>query len=94
MSSMVETLRAEALFASLLQSSELPAPDEVRSAVTSTLSRLGMRGCDAWVAGEFGDRPEIAVARMTWALATVRAVYPPRSTSAGHRDPESLALAG
>jgi hypothetical protein len=69
-------LRAEALFASGLQSSESPSPEQVQRAVATTLRRLGVRGCAERLAGEFGDHPEVAAARMTWALATVRAVYP------------------
>jgi hypothetical protein len=94
MSSTVETVRAEALFASSLQSSERPAADQVRDAVSATLRRFGMRGCAARVAGEFGDRPETAVTRMMWALAMVRNVYPTPGTSAAGRAPEPLALAG
>ena len=30
----------------------------------------------AAVAGEYGEHPDTACARMTWALATVRASYP------------------
>jgi hypothetical protein len=48
----------------------------VRDAVATTLRRLGIKGCAAEVAGEFGDHPESAVARMSWALATVRATFP------------------
>jgi hypothetical protein len=71
-----EAVRAEALFASTLQSSESPGPEQVRRTVSSTLRRLGIRGCAAQVAGEFGDHPDAAVARMGWALATVSSVYP------------------
>lgn len=88
MSTSFEAVRAEALFASTLQSSEMPSAEQVRGTVTATLRRLGMRGCAAQVAGEFGDHPETAVARMTWALATVRAAYPARTITA-----RSLALA-
>jgi hypothetical protein len=70
-----EAARAEALFVSNLQSAEQPTPHQVRSAVTGTLRRLGIRGCAAEVAWEFGDHPELAAARMCWALATVRTVY-------------------
>jgi len=28
------------------------------------------------MAGEFGDHPDTAVARMSWALATIQTVYP------------------
>jgi hypothetical protein len=41
-----------------------------------TLRRLGIHGCAGQLAGEFGDHPDTAVARMTWALAMIRAVYP------------------
>jgi hypothetical protein len=71
-----EAVRAEALFASTLQSSESAGPDQVRRTVSATLRRLGIRGCAAQVAGEFGDHPDTAVARMTWALLAVRSVYP------------------
>jgi hypothetical protein len=71
-----DAVRAGALFASALQSSDSPRPDDVRRTVSATLRRLGIRGCAAQVAGEFGDHPDVAVARMTWALATVSTVYP------------------
>jgi hypothetical protein len=87
-----ETIRAEALFASNLQSSELPSPDEVRRAVAATLRRLGIRGCAAQLAGDYGDRPDTAAARMTWALTTIRTVYPTPSATPTP-GPRSLALA-
>ena len=73
-----EAVRAEALFLSTLQPSGAPSPGQVRTsrAVATTLRRLGIRGCAVQVAGEFGDHPDTAVARMSWALATVTAVYP------------------
>ena len=70
-----EAIRAEALFASALQPSESPSPDQVRRAVLSTVARLGIRGCAGHLAGEFGDHPDTAAARMRWALATIRSVY-------------------
>ncbi len=73
-----ETVRAEALFASTLQPSGSPSPDQVRRAVSTTLRRLGARGCAAKMAGEFGDHPDTAAARMSWALAAIR-----RSTRRG-----------
>jgi hypothetical protein len=78
---MFEAVRAEALFASTLQSSDSPSPDQVRYAITTTMHRLGVRGCTAHLAGEFGDHPETAASRMNWALATIRASYPTRSTT-------------
>ncbi|MDX6210274.1 MAG: hypothetical protein QOE24_2665 [Frankiales bacterium] len=73
-----EAVRAEALFMSSLQSSESPAPDQVCRAVATTIRRLGIRGCTAAMAREFGDHPDTAPARMTWALATIRTTYPRR----------------
>jgi hypothetical protein len=76
-------VRAEALFLSSLQPSGSPSADQIRRTVTTTLRRLGARGCAARVAGEFGDHPDTAVARMSWALATISTVYPiPPMTSA------------
>ena len=74
-----EAVRAEALFASTLQPSGSPSPDQVRRAVTTTLRRLGSQRLRGTAAAEFGDHPDTAVARMCWALATVRMVYPPPS---------------
>ena len=84
-----EAVRAEALFLSTLQPSASPSPDQIRRAVTTTLRRVGVRGCAARVAGEFGDHPDTAAARMSWALATISTVYPmPSMTSApGPRSP-------
>jgi hypothetical protein len=70
-----EAVRAGALFVSTLQPSGSPSHDQVCRAVATTLRRLGIRGCAAQVAGEFGDHPDTAVARMRWALATVHTVY-------------------
>jgi hypothetical protein len=69
----VEAVQAEALFASALQPSASPTPDQVRHAVATTLRRLGACACAARMAGEFGDHPDTAVARMSWALATIHA---------------------
>jgi hypothetical protein len=69
-----EGVRAEALFASTVQPSGSISPDQVRRAVATTLQRLGVRGCAARVAGEFGDHPDTAVARMGWALATISTI--------------------
>jgi hypothetical protein len=72
----IRQLRAEALFASTMQPSEAPSPDQVRRAVATTLRRLGICGCAGQLAAEFGDHPDTAAARMTWALAMIHAVYP------------------
>jgi hypothetical protein len=87
-----EAVRAGALFASTLQPSGSPSPGQIRRAVTATLQRLGVRGCAAQVAGEFGDHPDTAVARMSWALATTHTVYPAPSMTPAP-DPRPLAFA-
>ena len=92
MSGSFEAIRAEALFVSPLQTSEIPGPEQVRRAVATALRRTGIRGCAAQVATEFGDHPDLAVPRMRWALATVRTVYPHHPAPAPQRAPE-LALA-
>jgi hypothetical protein len=92
MSGAFEAVRAEALFASTLQPSGSTSPDQVRGAVATTLRRLGIGGCAARTAGEFGDHPDTAVARMCWALATVRMVYPPPSMTPA-QGPRPLAFA-
>jgi hypothetical protein len=76
MATTFEAVRAEALFASDLQSSQSPVGRDVRDAVAATLRRIGVKGCAARVAGEFGDHPETAVVRMAWAIAQIRATYP------------------
>jgi hypothetical protein len=91
MPSNVETVRAEALFASPLQSSEHPAANEVRGAVAATLRSLGIGGCVGQVAGEFGEHPDCAVTRMTWAIAMVRTVYPSVAT---RHSPRPMARTG
>lgn len=73
-----DNVRAEALFASLLQPADQPSADQVRDVVTTTLRALGIRGCAAHMASEFGDHPEIAAERMKWAKATIRMTYPTR----------------
>ncbi len=78
MSTTFETARAEALFASYAQPSDQLTNDQIRTAVAETVSRLHVSGCAAYVAGEYGEHPETAIGRMSWALATVRSVYPAR----------------
>ena len=75
MATTLEAVRAEALFASCLQSSQRPDADQVRDAVSVALREYGTRGCASLVAGEYGEHPDTAVSRMSWALATVREVY-------------------
>ena len=89
----IRQLRAEVLFASALQPSESPSPQQVRGAVALTLRRLGFDGCAGHLAGEYGDHPGTAAARMTWALAMIRTAYPEPSTMSAP-GPRALALAG
>ncbi|MDP9796566.1 hypothetical protein J2S43_005078 [Catenuloplanes nepalensis] len=70
-----EAVRADALFASCLQASQRPADTDVRAAVVDTLGRLGETGCAGEVAVEFGDHPEYAAHRMTWALDMIDRSY-------------------
>jgi hypothetical protein len=72
----VEAARCEALFASDLQGSQCPDPEQVRQAVARAIRALGVRGCCARVAQEFGDHPDTAVARMRWARQAVSQAYP------------------
>jgi hypothetical protein len=71
-------VRAAALFAGDLQPSQLPDSAQVRRAVTDLLRRHGRHWCEARLAEEFGEHPETAVPRMTWAVRTIRASYPTR----------------
>jgi hypothetical protein len=67
MISTVQDVAAEALFASDLQPSECPSRKTVEDAVTAMILRHGSDGCAAVVAAEFGDHPDVAVRRMSWA---------------------------
>jgi hypothetical protein len=87
----IAVARAEALFASTAQPSESPAPDEVRRAVATTVRRLGVSGCAAYLAREFGDHPDTAAARMSWSVAMIRTVYPTPTRAV--RTPSQLRLA-
>jgi len=91
MESTFEAVRAEALFASMLQMSQGPADADVRSAVTSTLRRMGERGCAATVATEFGDHPDTATNRMIWALRMIRHAYAHSCTPEVFACPATLA---
>src|SRR5215468_752011 len=67
--------RADALFVSALQRSAQPSARQVRQAIATTLRRFGDRGCTQQVAQEFGEHPDLAVARMRWARQAVAAAY-------------------
>ncbi len=68
-------VRCEALFSSDLQSDQHPDSGQVRAAIVRTLQAFGVRDCAARVAQEFGDHPDLAVARMRWARDAVSTAY-------------------
>lgn len=67
----VSAVRADAVFASPLQVSQIPDAGQVKRAVAAAVRQFGGRGCAAQVAQEFGEHPELAAARMRWALQVV-----------------------
>jgi hypothetical protein len=70
------TARAEALFVSDLSAGVRADRTEVEAAIRTTVrSRGGVRACAAEMAAAYGERPETAVARMSWARTLVCAVY-------------------
>jgi hypothetical protein len=72
----LESIRAEALFVSDVQRSDGLSADQVRAVVSNTVRRYGSRNLAALVATEYGEHPDIAVGRMSWALGTVRDAFP------------------
>lgn len=62
----VHDARYLALFASGLQPSDAPTAEAVAQAINRAIRRLGMHGCVARMAQEFGYHPD-AAARMRWA---------------------------
>ena len=71
----IDTARADALFASVLQISDAPSAVQVIQAIDAATSALGDLGCAARVAQEFGEHPETAVTRMRWARDEVACVF-------------------
>jgi hypothetical protein len=63
----VSDARCLALFASGLQPSDAPTAETVAQAINRAIRRLGVRGCVARMAQEFGDHPDAAATRMCWA---------------------------
>lgn len=76
------TIRAQALFASCLQPSQRPADAQVVDAIRRSLHTYGPAGCAAAVATEYGEHPDIAAARMRWALALTAGRVTPVSVAA------------
>ncbi|MBA3490427.1 MAG: hypothetical protein H0T78_12970 [Longispora sp.] len=67
------TAQAEALFVSFLQPSSQASPAQVKAAIAASLAAFhGTTGCAAAMAAEYGKDPELASARMRWALAQCR----------------------
>jgi len=71
----LDTVRADALFASVLQCSDEPSAAQIMQAITTATSALGCTGCAAQVAQEYGEHPETAAARMRWARAAVAGAF-------------------
>jgi hypothetical protein len=70
-----QSVRAEALFLSLLQPSDVPTATQITEAIAASLrSHGGVNGCAAAVAAEYGEHPDVAVTRMRWALAVLSAL--------------------
>jgi hypothetical protein len=69
---------AKVLFATPLQASAGPSPDQVRSAIECRLRacRGDHADCAFYVAQEAGDHPETYTIRMRWALRAVVEAYP------------------
>jgi len=80
MISTVTDLMAEALFASSVQPSDRPDAVAVHTAIEDSVLRYGAEGCAAILAAEYGDHPDSAVARMTWARQTVAAAVASRTS--------------
>jgi hypothetical protein len=78
----VNDARCLALFASGLQPSDAPTAETVAQAINRAIRRLGVRGCVARMAQEFGDHPHAAAMRMRWARQL--AVWPQASVPGGH----------
>jgi hypothetical protein len=86
----MSAVRSEALFVSPLQPSDDPSVEQIKQAIARAVREVGGRGCAERVAQEFGDHPDLAVARMRWARRLVdeafgarRRALPTRPSSAG-----------
>jgi hypothetical protein len=60
----IQTLQADALFASALQRGDDLGIIQIRRAIAVALNAYGVAGCAGSVAQEFGDHPETAAVRM------------------------------
>jgi hypothetical protein len=80
----INAVRSEALFVSALQRSEDPGTEQVRQAIARAVREMGSQGCAARVAQEFGDHPELAVARMRWARRVIDETFGVTRPEAAH----------
>ena len=78
----VSDARRLALFASGLQPSDAPTAETVTQTINRAIRRLGVPGCVAQMAQEFGDHPDAAATRMRWARQL--AARPQASVPGGH----------
>lgn len=70
----IQTLQADALFASAVQYSDDLSIIHIRRAIAMALDAYGAAGCAGRVAQEFGDHPETAAVRMRWARTRAAAL--------------------
>jgi hypothetical protein len=79
--------RCQALFCSWLQPSDAPTTDTVATAISRVVQQLGIRGCVARIAQEFGDHPDTAARRMRWARQLIAQGPAALRREAGHDEP-------
>jgi len=65
----ISAVKAEALFVSPLQCSEVPGNGQVRDAIKLAIRAFGCRRRAERAAQRFGEHPETAGGRMRWAIA-------------------------
>ena len=71
---MYATTAAEAIFASPLQPSDFLTDAQIYAAVHDSLTLFGELGCACTLAAEYGEHPDVARARMRWALSLTTAL--------------------
>ena len=77
--------RATALFVSDVSAADHPTDVEVDAAIRRGMrTHGGSRGCAADLAAAYGDHPELAAARMRWALGIVESRYARPTTPVVH----------